>query len=122
MRTDIAPILAAHPGLWHRARFARLHFEIASSGERLRVRVDGQQVLAGAPRDDGDEACDFVLSAPAQAWDQFARTMPAPGFHDILAMIETGNARFSGDGLPFFRNLFVVKGIVSAVFRGEARW
>jgi hypothetical protein len=63
-----------------------------------------------------------VLSAPAEAWEEFARDQPRPGYHDILGLVEAGHATFEGDGLSFFRNLFLVKGILSAVFRGEARW
>jgi hypothetical protein len=122
VHTDIVPILSAHPGLWHRARFVRLDFELASSGDRVRVRVDGQDVRVEpvAQGDDGER--DFVLSAPASSWEEFKRDMPRPGFNDIIALVESGNATFSGEGLPFFRNLFLVKGIVSAVMRGDARW
>ena len=122
MRTDIAPLLTAHPGLLHRFRFVRMRFEIESSGERVRVHVDGPQVRVEQVSGEDREPCDFVLSAAATAWEEFKREFPRPGFNDILALVESGNASFSGDGLPFFRNLFVVKGILSAVMRGDARW
>jgi hypothetical protein len=121
LRTDLEPILARHPGLLHRARFAQFTFELHSSGERLHVAVDGTQIQARTATQDAS-ACDFTLEAESPAWAEFSQPMPRPGFHDIVALIETGQARFSGDGLAFFRNLFLVKGIVSAVFRGEARW
>jgi hypothetical protein len=121
LRTDLEPILARHPGLLHRARFAHFAFELRCSGERLHVAVDGTHIEARAITQDSS-ACDFMLEAESPAWAEFSQTMPRPGFHDIVALIESGQARFSGDGLAFFGNLFLVKGIISAVFRGEARW
>ena len=123
MRSDIQPILAQHPGLLHRMRFVSMRFELRSSQQRLQVAVDQGQASAGAVPADGVIAdCDFVLQAPQAAWDAFSQPVPAPGYHDLIALIESGHAQFSGEGLAFFRNLFLVKGIVSAVFRGDARW
>lgn len=123
MRTDIHPILAKHPGLLHRMRFVSMRFEIRCSDERLHVEVDGGRVSASAvPAGAESPALEFVLEAPQSAWAEFSQPMPAPGYHDIVALIESGRARFIGEGLGFFRNLFLVKGIVSAVFRGDARW
>jgi hypothetical protein len=122
LRTDIHPILAKHPGLLRRVRFIDLQFEVRSSAERLHVRVAGERVSASALRPGAPAAAEFVLEAPESAWAEFSKPLPAPGYNDILALLESGNARFTGEGLGFYRNLFLVKGIVSAVFRGDAGW
>ena len=123
MRTDIQPILAKHPGLLRRMRFAEMRFEIRSSDERLHVEVRDEHVSAGIARaNEGSGDCEFVLEAPQSAWAEFSKPMPPPGHNDILALLESGNATFSGAGIGFYRNLFLVKAIVSAVFRGDARW
>jgi hypothetical protein len=123
LHTDIHPILARHPGLMHRTRFVSLRFEIRASDERLHVEVQEGRISARVvPAGDTAGACEFVLEAPQRAWAEFSQPMPAPGYNDILALIESGHARFSGEGLGFYRNLFVVKGILAAVFRGDAGW
>ncbi|MES3003891.1 MAG: hypothetical protein V4787_24585 [Pseudomonadota bacterium] len=124
MRTDIQTLLAKHPGLLHRARFASMRFEIRSSSDRLRVKVDGPRIHASlAPRDStetsGDPTPDFSVEADAAAWHAFSRPEPPPGYHDVLALIGAGHARFEGNGLPFYTNLFLVKGIVAAIFRED---
>jgi hypothetical protein len=123
VHTDIQPILARHPGLVHRMRFVNMQFELRSSADRLAVRVqDGrasvERIADGAPT----PACEFVLDAPAAAWAAFAQPTPAPGYHDVIALIEARHAQLHGEPLGFFRNLFLVKGIVAAVFSGDARW
>ena len=123
MRTDIAAVLAKHPGLVHRMRFVRLSFEIRSSSDRLHVEVDGSRVTAR--RITGVEPsppAEFVIEAPESAWAAFSRPQPRPGLHDVIPMIETRHAQLSGEGLGFFRNQFLVRAIVSAVFTGDARW
>ncbi|MBG9389344.1 hypothetical protein [Caenimonas aquaedulcis] len=123
MRTDLQPILARHPGLLRRMRFVQLRFELRSSDERLRVDVSDERVAATVvPAGVDIPASEFVLQAPEAAWREFSKPLPAPGYNDILALLEAGHARFTGQGLGFYRNLFLVKAIVSAVFRGDARW
>ena len=122
MRTDIHPLLAKHPGLVRRMRFVNLRFELRSSDERLHIQVGKDRVMASVAAGDSAAQPEFVLEAPQFAWAEFSKPMPAPGFNDILALLESGHARFTGDGLGFYRNLFLVKAIVSAVFRGDARW
>jgi hypothetical protein len=103
-------------------RFVNLRFELRCSDERLHVEVSDDKVTASVARSDAAAEPEFVLEAPQFAWAEFSQPMPAPGFNDILALLESGNARFTGAGLGFYRNLFLVKAIVSAVFRGDARW
>jgi hypothetical protein len=123
LRTDIHPILAKHPGLLRRMRFVDLRFEIRSSDERLHIEVRDERVSATAATSTATlDGCEFRLEAARSAWAEFSKPMPAPGHNDILALLESGNATFSGEGLGFYRNLFLVKAIVSAVFRGDARW
>ncbi|MBU1361359.1 MAG: hypothetical protein KKC79_21105 [Gammaproteobacteria bacterium] len=122
MHTDIAPLLEAHRGLWHRARFVAMRFDVAAGDERVRVHVDDQQVRVEPLPSGTSEPSDFVLAGSAEAWAEYARDLPRPGYQDILAMLESNHASFDGDGLCFFRNLFLVKGIVATLFRGDPRW
>ena len=120
MHTDIQAVLADHPGLLHRARFVRMRFDIRSPSASLRVEVDGPRVRAElVDAASTPEPPDFSLEAGDGAWEEFSRPLPQPGFHDLLALLGEGHARFEGDGLRFYTHLFLVKGIVAAVFRKE---
>jgi pimeloyl-ACP methyl ester carboxylesterase len=123
-RTEIQSVLAGHPGLMHRARLVRMRFELRASSARVQVAVDGPNIRA-TPAQAGDGAGvskpEFTIEAADEAWQEFAKPLPAPGYHDLLALLGAGNARFEGDGLPFYTHLFLVKGLVDAVFRGEVR-
>jgi len=55
----------------------------------------------------------FAIRADAPAWLEFWRPLPAPGFHDILALSKHGRLRIEGDLHPFMANLQVIKDIVT---------
>lgn len=116
-RPDAAPIVKSCPALMRRTEFARFDFDIVSSAQRCRIHIEPNQVGI-SDGGDGNRQPDFVISAPGAAWAEFARPTPVPGHHDVVALIETGHAQIEGDVLPFFRHLFLVKGIVAAIFRG----
>ena len=57
----------------------------------------------------------FTISAPADAWIEFSTALPRPGYQDIFAMIDERYATAEGDLLPFFSNIFYVKGIFGTI-------
>jgi hypothetical protein len=115
---DAASIVQRCPALMRRTGFARFDFDIASSDQRYRINIEPGQVTI-CPKDFSDRNPDFTISAPSPAWMKFAGLTPPPGYHDIVALIECGHAQIEGDTLPFFRHLFLVKGVVAAIFRGD---
>lgn len=97
--------------------FAVLRFAVLRAGacSVLDLR-DGQLTLHDdVPAQD----CAFTISAPDEAWEEFSRPLPRPGFHDLFAMIEGGHANVEGDMLPFFRHQFLVKAALASLFGKE---
>lgn len=98
-----------------RAALAHFDFSVLSSDQRCSINIEPNQISISW---NGGEEADFVISAPNTAWAEFAKPTPAPGYHDVVALIESGHAQIEGDALPFFRHLFLVKGVIAALFRG----
>lgn len=113
---DPLAVLRSQPALMQRVAFASFDFDVVASARRYPVSVHSGRVEV---RSGGQP--DFTITATDQAWAAFAGPQPRPGYNDVVAMIEAGNAQFDGDALPFFRHLFFVKGVVGAIFRGDAR-
>lgn len=118
MLDDLMARANADPILMRRARFLDLDFGLDLGDGAALVRVARGKVSA-VPMP-GDARPTFTISAPAAAWDEFRKPMPAPGFHHLMAMNERGNATLSGDVLPLFVNLFFVTGMLSKLRQGEA--
>lgn len=124
VHTELQPLLAGHPGLLHRMRFLDMRFDVRSSDEHVHVHVAEGRASATLAGQGGGAAYPvaFTIAASGDAWFSFAEPDPRPGYHDLIAMIEAKHATFTGDGLSFFRNLFLVRAIVSALFRGDPKW
>lgn len=56
----------------------------------------------------------FALRASQQTWSAFWEQHPAPGFHDLMAMIKSRALRLEGDQHPFMANLLYFKEVLAA--------
>lgn len=55
----------------------------------------------------------FALRAQAEDWARFWAPKPAPGFHDLMAMIKFRRLRAEGDLYPFMSNLLYFKEVLA---------
>ncbi|MDF1793664.1 MAG: hypothetical protein P1U88_17250 [Thalassobaculaceae bacterium] len=56
----------------------------------------------------------FAIRAEASAWARHWDAMPAPGYHDFIAMTRLGVARIEGDLQPLMAHLRYVKEVLAA--------
>lgn len=56
----------------------------------------------------------FALRADEATWQRFWQPRPAPGDHDLLALVRRGLMRFEGDLQPLMANLLYIKGVLEA--------
>lgn len=56
----------------------------------------------------------FAIRADEASWRRFWQKRPAPGDHDLLALVRRGQMRFEGDLQPLMANLLYVKGVLEA--------
>jgi hypothetical protein len=113
--SDPLSLLRSDPVQMQRIAFAQFSFDLVAPDRRYGIQVRPGHVelrTGGEP--------DFTIEASGPVWAEFAKTNPRPGHNDVVAMIESGHARFEGDALPFFRHLFFVKAVVAALFKGAA--
>lgn len=122
MNTDPMPLLRRNEELLRRSQFLNLDFGIEAGVDRHLVHVREGAVTV-RPWNEGDVEPAFTIAAGAPAWEEFSRPEPGPGFNDVIAMIESGHGELRGnEPLQFFGNLLFVKGVVAAMFKGDATW
>ena len=56
----------------------------------------------------------FALRADEANWQRFWQPRPAPGDHDLLALVRRGLMTFEGDLQPLMANLLYIKGVLQA--------
>ncbi|MER1966479.1 hypothetical protein [Castellaniella sp. GW247-6E4] len=117
---DVMPIIRRNPALLRKARFLDLCFDFLVGASRYRVTVDrGDIRVRPAGRASGGA---FELQASESVWQAYASPDRKPQYHDIIALIESGHLDVTGDMLLFFRNLFLIKGVMAAAWRADASW
>jgi hypothetical protein len=55
----------------------------------------------------------FSYRASTAAWTEFWQPVPRPGWHDLLALIKSGEAVLEGDLLPFMTHLQYFKDVLA---------
>lgn len=56
----------------------------------------------------------FALRADEADWQRFWQARPAPGDHDLLALVRRGLMKFEGDLQPLMANLLYLKAVLEA--------
>jgi hypothetical protein len=55
----------------------------------------------------------FALRAGAEVWRQFFQARPAPGYHDLMALIKFRRLRAEGDLYPLMSHLLYFKEVLA---------
>ena len=56
----------------------------------------------------------FAIRASAECWDKFWQKPPAPGWHDLFALLRRGDVAFEGDQRVLMAYLLYVKLVLAA--------
>ena len=56
----------------------------------------------------------FAIRAKAECWEKFWQKVPAPGWHDLFALLRRGDVAFEGDQRLLMAYLLYVKLVLAA--------
>jgi hypothetical protein len=59
----------------------------------------------------------FAIRASEECWTQFWRSPPAPGWHDLFALLRRGEVKFEGDQRALWAYLLYLKLALAALRR-----
>jgi hypothetical protein len=57
----------------------------------------------------------FALRASADTWQAFWQALPAPGYHDIMAMLKLRHLKMEGDLYPLMSHLLYFKDVLTVL-------
>lgn len=98
--------------LVHRGRFVNTTFLLEVGETPYLIRIDDGRVHSvrrGAfvmPR------WTFAIRVRQDAWEEYCRPDPKPGYHDILAMVKFKTLSLEGDQYPLMANLLYFKDVL----------
>ena len=120
---EALPELAAADGdLARRGRFLTCDLEIGVGAIPLAVAIVEGRVTAVRRGPFLLRPSTFAIRADAEAWQRFHQPVPAPGWHDLMALTKAGRARIEGNLVPLMGNLQYVKDLIALprALNGEA--
>ena len=56
----------------------------------------------------------FAIRAKAECWDKFWQKIPAPGWHDLFALLRRGEVAFEGDQRVLMAHLLYLKLVLAS--------
>ena len=56
----------------------------------------------------------FAIRAKAECWDKFWQKIPAPGWHDLFALLRRGDVAFEGDQRVLMAHLLYLKLVLAS--------
>jgi hypothetical protein len=106
--------------LVHRGRFVDTRFLVALGSEEWLVRIQAGRIERLERGPFVMPRWTFALRAERDDWMQFWQPLPAPGYHDLMALVKFGRLRVEGDQHPFMANLLYFKDVLGSLRAREA--
>jgi hypothetical protein len=119
MLNDLAARVDAADGLAHRGRYVDATVLVQVGPDEHLITIRSGRVVSVDHGPLVFPSWDFALRAPRQEWDEFWAPEPAPGHHDLFALLKRKELRIEGNLHPFMANLRYFKDLL-ALPRGSA--
>ncbi len=117
MFESLAETVNADVALVRRGRYVNATMLWCLGDEKYAVAIEGGRVVSvAAPH--VMATWTFAVRAPLSEWQEFWRSDPKPGSHDIFALLRRQVAVVEGDLHPFMANLMYFKGVLAAPREG----
>ena len=113
MLDNLAALVNSNPAIvrWGRGMNETFMVEVGDTQYLVTVR-DGKLEVSKGPfvmRSWG-----FAIRARRECWDKFWAQTPAPGWHDLFALLRRGDVKFEGDQRVLMAYLLYVKLVLAA--------
>ena len=108
MFENLPELVNADPAIvrWGRGMNATFMVEVGDD-QYLCTVSDGKLAVATGPF--VMRSWSFAIRAKAQCWEKFWQNPPAPGWHDLFALLRRGDVKFEGDQRVLMAYLMYVK-------------
>ena len=117
---SLPKLAASEDDLVRRGRFITLDCAVGTPALPVYLRIEEGRITDAVRGPALMRSVRFSYRATGEAWAAFWQDVPAPGFHDLLALTKRGAATLEGDLQPFVANLQYFKDLL-ALPRGGAR-
>lgn len=111
--SDIPALLERDPALITRGRFLDCDCRLGPMDQPFLVSIRAGRIVEFVAKPALMRSWCFSYRATPQAWNEYWRPMPKPGFHDLLALTKRGEAVVEGELHPFMTHLQYFKDLLA---------
>jgi hypothetical protein len=113
----LADVVNGEPGIvrWGREMNETFMLEVGDTQHLVTVRAGRIEKVEKGPF--VMPAWRFAIRAKRESWEEFLRSPPAPGWHDLFALLRRGDVKFEGDQRVLMAYLLYVKLALAALRR-----
>ena len=112
MMDSLPGLVNRDEALVRRGRFLTCDFLVEVGDAPYHVSVEQGRIASVTRGPEEMRPWRFAIRASEDAWREFWRPVPRPGFHDLFALTRFGRARIEGDLQPLMANLLYVKEVL----------
>ena len=120
MMEELAQRVNANDRLVWRGRFVDTTFLVEVGDIPWLVKISAGRVTSVTRGPLVMPAWTFALRASRETWEQYWQASPAPGFHDLFALVKRRALRMEGNLHPLMSNLLYFKDVMAALRPSEA--
>ncbi len=114
MIEKLPELVNRQPRLVHRGRFVNETFMVEVGDVQYLVTVADGVVAKVEAGPFVMRSWRFAIRATRDIWERFWQPMPAPGYHDLFALLRKSEVAFEGDMRAFMANLLYYKLVLAA--------
>src|ERR1700760_438661 len=103
--SEIPSLLEAAPALITSGRFLDCDCRLGAVEQPFFVAIRAGRIVEFSAKPALMRSWRFSYRATPQAWSEYWKPMPKPGFHDLLALTKRGEAVLEGELHPFMTHL-----------------
>lgn len=100
--------------LVRRGRFLSDTFMLEIGSEQYLIRIHAGKVESLEKGPFVMRSWRFAIRASQETWERFWQKIPAPGYHDIFALLRKNRITLDGDLQPLMANLLYIKLLLAA--------
>jgi hypothetical protein len=114
MIENLAQLVNRDPAIvrWGRGMNETFMVEVGNTPFLLTVREGSLEKVEKGPFT--MRSWSFAIRASAESWQKFWQQPPAPGWHDLFALLRRGDVRFEGDQRVLMAYMLYLKLILAA--------
>ncbi|MCB1547597.1 MAG: hypothetical protein KDJ41_07145 [Hyphomicrobiaceae bacterium] len=110
---ELPAMVNGDDALVRRGRFLDCDFLVGVGDVPVYVSVRGGRIAALEQGERLTRRTDFAIRAAPETWLRFWEAVPAPGWHDLSALVKQGAASMEGDFRVIMANLQYFKDVLA---------